>query len=73
MIEIDRERERQRHRRREKHAPCREPDMGLDPRSPRITHWAKGSAKPLSHWGCPSLSVLFTDVFSAPNPEHLDQ
>ena len=28
------ERERQRHRQREKQAPCREPDMGLDPRSP---------------------------------------
>ena len=26
-----RERERQRHRQREKQAPCREPDMGLDP------------------------------------------
>eukprot|EP00071_Canis_lupus_P038052 XP_022271609.1 patatin-like phospholipase domain-containing protein 4 isoform X5 [Canis lupus familiaris] len=29
-----RERERQRHRQREKQAPCREPDVGLDPRSP---------------------------------------
>ena len=28
------QRERQRHRQREKQAPCREPDMGLDPRSP---------------------------------------
>ena len=30
----DTERERQRHRQREKQAPCREPDMGLDPGSP---------------------------------------
>ncbi|XP_048960045.1 signal peptide peptidase-like 2A isoform X3 [Canis lupus dingo] len=30
----DREKERQRHRQREKQAPCREPDVGLDPRSP---------------------------------------
>ena len=32
----DRERERQRHRQREreKQAPCREPEVGLDPRSP---------------------------------------
>ena len=30
----DTERERQRHKQREKEAPCREPDMGLDPRSP---------------------------------------
>ena len=29
-----RERERQRHRQREKQAPCREPDMRLDPGSP---------------------------------------
>ena len=27
----DTERERQRHRQREKQAPCREPDVGLDP------------------------------------------
>ena len=29
-----RERERQRHKQREKQAPCREPDVGLDPRIP---------------------------------------
>ena len=28
------ERERQRHRQREKQAPCREPDVGLDSRTP---------------------------------------
>ena len=27
----DRERERQRHRQKEKQAPCREPDVGLNP------------------------------------------
>ena len=32
--ERERERERQRHRQREKQAPCREPDVGLDPGSP---------------------------------------
>ena len=32
----DTERERQRHRQREKQAPCREPDVGLDPRSPGL-------------------------------------
>ena len=32
-----REREGQRHRQREKQAPCREPDMGLDPGSP-VSH-----------------------------------
>ena len=30
----ERHRERQRHRQREKQAPCREPDVGLDPRTP---------------------------------------
>ena len=30
----DTQRERQRHRQRKKQAPCREPDMGLDPESP---------------------------------------
>ena len=30
----DRKRERQRHRQREKQAPCREPNVGLDPGTP---------------------------------------
>ena len=29
-----RDRERERHRQREKQAPCREPDVGLDPQTP---------------------------------------
>ena len=33
VTERERERERQRHRQREKQAPCREPDVGLDPGS----------------------------------------
>ena len=32
--EREREREWQRHRQREKQTPCREPDVGLDIRSP---------------------------------------
>ena len=51
----DTHRERQRHRQREKQAPCREPDVGLDPRSPgshpgptaALNHWATQAA-PLS-------------------------
>ena len=35
MRERERERERQRHRQREEQAPCRKPDVGLDPGSPR--------------------------------------
>ena len=36
-----RDREKQRHRQREKQAPCREPDAGLDPRSPGSGPWLK--------------------------------
>ena len=32
--EREKARERQRHRQRERQAPCREPDAGLDPKSP---------------------------------------
>ena len=38
---------------REKQAPCGEPDVGLDPGASRITPWDEGSAKLLSHLGCP--------------------
>ena len=34
MRDTERERQRQRHRQREKQAPCREPDVGLNPGSP---------------------------------------
>ena len=47
------ERERQRHRQRKKQAPCREPDVGLDPRSPRSGPGLMADAKPLSHPGIP--------------------
>ena len=58
--EREREREGQRHRQREKQAPCREPDMGLDPGVSRIMPWAEGGAKPLSHLGCPDLLFICT-------------
>ena len=48
------ERERQRHRQKEKQAPCREPDMVLDPRSPESLPGLKVAAKLLSHPGCPN-------------------
>ena len=35
MIDIERESARQRHRQKEKQAPCREPNVGLNPGSPR--------------------------------------
>ena len=49
----ERERERQRHRQREKQAPCREPNVGLDPGSPGSRSVPKAGAKPLSHPGIP--------------------
>ena len=47
MIDIERERERQRHSQREKQAPCQEPDVGLDPGTPRSCPPPKAGAKPL--------------------------
>ena len=41
--------ERQTHRQREKQAPCREPDVGLNPGSPGSRLGPKAGAKPLSH------------------------
>ena len=51
------ERERQRHRQREKQAPCREPNVGLDPGSPGSLG-PKAGAQPLSHPGVPWNSSL---------------
>ena len=51
-----RERERQRHRQREKQAPCREPNMRLDPRIPGSLPEPKAGTKPLSH---PDIPLFF--------------
>ena len=57
--EREREREeRQRHRQREKQAPCREPNVGLDPGSPGSHPRAKAGVKPLSHPGIPCIPVF---------------
>ena len=53
MRDTDRETERQRHRQREKQAPCREPDMRLNPGSPGLGPGLKAGAKLLDHPGCP--------------------
>ena len=50
-----RDTERQRHRQKEKHAPCREPDVGLDPGSPGSLPEPKAGTKPLSHPGIPEV------------------
>ena len=48
------QRERQRHRQREKQAACREPDVGLDPRTP-------GSHPELSPLRCPMNMIHFKE------------
>ena len=50
----DTERERQRHRQREKQAPCRKPDMGLDPGTLGSCPEPKADAQLLSHPGIPT-------------------
>ena len=57
--ERERERERQRHRQREKQAPCREPDVGLDPRTLGLRPGPKAGAKPLCHPGIPPVCLFF--------------
>ena len=53
-----RERERQRHKQREKQAPCREPDVGLDPRTLGSRPEPKAEAQPWSHPGVPERYIL---------------
>ena len=60
LFMIDIERERERGRGREKQAPCREPDVGLDPRIPGSCHGLKAGTKPLSHPGITSAQVLIS-------------
>ena len=51
----ERHRKRQRHRQREKQAPCWEPDVGLDPRTPGSRPGPKGGTQLLSHPGVPKI------------------
>ena len=50
--------ERQRYRQREKQVPCREPDAGLNPRTPGSWPKPKADAQPLSHPRVPRLSII---------------
>ena len=43
-----------RHRQREKQAPCREPDVGLDPGTPGSQPEPNADVQPLSHTGVPT-------------------
>ena len=60
----DTQRERQRHRQREKQAPCREPNVGLDPGTPGPRPRPKAGAKPLSHPGIPNFILFNVVVFT---------
>ena len=61
MRDRERERERERERGRDRQrqaeggeqAPCKEPDVGLNPRTPGSHPGPKAGAKPLSHPGIP--------------------
>ena len=50
--------QRQRHRQKEKQAPRREPDVGLDPRTPGSRPEPKADAQPLSHPAIPIMGII---------------
>ena len=55
-----------RERQREKQAPCREPDVGLDPRAPGSRPGPKADGHPWSHPGVPpELFKLLQSVVGA--------
>ena len=51
-------RDMQTHRQREKQAPCRQPNVGLDLRTPGPGSEPKADIPPLSHPGIPSFSII---------------
>ena len=59
----DTQKERQGHRQREKQAPCREPDMGLNPGTPGSCPGLKADAQLLSHPGIPGFVFCFSFKF----------
>ena len=62
MRDTEREGVRQRHREREKQAPCREPNVGLDPRTPGSCPGWKAS-EPLSHLSIPKFQNILSHKF----------
>ena len=52
----------------EKQAPCRKPDVGLDPGTPGSRPEPKGDAQPLSHPGVPLF--LFLKLYYFREREH---
>ena len=63
MRGIERKRERQRYRQREKQAPCREPDVGLDPWTPGLRPEPKADdTQPLSHRAAILIDQVYWDM-----------
>ena len=54
----ERHRETQRHRQREKQAPCREPNVELDPGTPASWPEPKSDTQPLSHQESPQQNIF---------------
>ena len=54
----ERPRERQRHRQREKQAPCREPDAGLDPRTPESRPGPKAVLNRSATQAAPNFNII---------------
>ena len=57
----ERHTERQKHRQREKQAPCREPNVGLNPRTPGSYPEPKADTRPLNHPGAPNPKIILWD------------
>ena len=57
-----RDTKRGRHRQREKQSPCKELDVGLDPRTPGSRPEPKADAQPLSHPGVPVILYYYQFV-----------
>ena len=61
--EAETQKEKQRHRQREeKQAPCKEPDMGVNPGNPGSRPEPKADTQLLSHPGIPDSLLLNTDT-----------
>ena len=56
------DRERQRHRQRDRQTPCRDPDVGLDPRTPGSQPEPKADAQPLNYPCAPALVYYVTHL-----------
>ena len=61
----DTQREGQRHRQREKQAPWRDPNVGLDPRTPGSCPGPQADAQQLSHPGIPVISIVIANTLSS--------